>query len=128
MSSILTRHAMLDSTRFVRAALLIAAFLGLVLAREVLANDYEAEVRSDRPIAWWRFRELAENGGVVVVDAMGSYSPSCGARFSGPCCGLDVESTSRVTSSSPSTRSWRWSLAFCSMLSPPATPITAGDL
>ena len=74
MSSMLKRLATRNSIRFIRATLLLAAFLGCSSAHEALANDYEAEVRSDRPIAWWRFQELAKNDGVVVADAMGRYA------------------------------------------------------
>ena len=49
--------------------IIVAALVGLMLAREASAGGYEAEVRKDGPVAWWRFQEP----GAAVADAIGKH-------------------------------------------------------
>ncbi len=49
----------------VRLATVIATFM---FVREAPTAQYEAEVGRDRPVAWWRFQELAGSEGATVAD------------------------------------------------------------
>ena len=67
-------------------------------------------------------QSVIENMAPVLTRLFTPFSPPCWSRFWEPCCGPDAESTSGGTRSSPSTCSWWWSSAFCSIPSPPGTP------
>ena len=71
-------------------------------------------------------QSVIENMAPVLTRLFTPFSPPCWSRFWGPCCGPGAESTSSGTRSSPSTCSWWWSLAFCSIPSPPGTPVAPG--
>jgi Concanavalin A-like lectin/glucanases superfamily len=55
-----------------RGLTIALALAGLSLVGQVRAGGYEAEVRKDGPVAWWRFQE-SSGAAATVADASGKH-------------------------------------------------------